>query len=421
MDLDCYFVSAERCRYPFLKGKNVVVAKSSDTKIFSHKKKSAHLLDDSGAFNSILEFENGYNPNILRAWRDEFVDANGNIHGIVIAKSYEAKSYGIQTGTYLRDALMMCKDLIVIPSDHLYYQQISTKLKRYLEKKIPLIEQYSIDEFFGDLNGWIKDEDTESFIKELQADILDKFDLPITIGASKSKWIAKLLTDRIKPYGTKALPQDEVKEYVADISIDEFAGIGRKISQKLKSYHIYDIKELIARSSILNQYGKTGKDLLKRVQGIDNEAVIPNQDRRAIGISRNFHPISSRDEVYRRAVILARYLSYTITKLGLNPTSYYFKIKYEYGVKNSLRQTHLRLFNEKFLVDLALKSIKELDIHYGYKVKYISINASNFTNSDKTYSLLHHSSDMKYAKLNNNLLSIRDKFGIDIIKYANEV
>ena len=94
----------------------------------------------------------------------------------------------------------MCPNLIIIPSDHLFYQELSQKLKRYLELKVPILEQYSIDEFFGDLNGWVKNSDTLEFIKDLRDDIKDKFDLPITIGASKSKWIAKLITDRIIPF-----------------------------------------------------------------------------------------------------------------------------------------------------------------------------------------------------------------------------
>ena len=68
LDLDCYFVSAERTRYPFLKGKNVVIAKGSDNKIFSNDKKEGMVLGDTGAFNSVLEFKNNYDEkNILQA------------------------------------------------------------------------------------------------------------------------------------------------------------------------------------------------------------------------------------------------------------------------------------------------------------------------------------------------------------------
>ena len=423
LDLDCYFVSAERTRYPFLKDKNVVVAKSSDKKIFSKDKKQGVILGDTGAFNSVLEFRNHYDANnILKAWRDGFLDENGEIHGIVIAKSYECKPYGIKTGTPLREAIYMCPNLIIIPSDHLFYQELSQKLKAYLEFKIPILEQYSIDEFFGDLNGWIKDSDTLDFIKDLRDDIKEKFDLPITIGASKSKWIAKLLTDCVKPFGVIALEQEKVFDYTKDISVDDFPGVGSAIGKKLSDYRIQTLAQLRERPNLLYAYGKTGRDLYERICGTDNDKVIPYNDRRGIGISRNFKAIIDRDEIYRRVIILARYLSYTITKLKLNPTTFYFKIRYEYGIKNSQSITENRLFNEKFLIDLSKSMIKKLDNRLNYKIHYIAISASNFASDHniKTFCLIDYKKDLKYKALNENLLKVRDKYGIDIVKYASE-
>ena len=70
LDIDCFFVSAERTRYPFLKGKNVVVVKVSDNKIFSNENKKAIVSNGDGAFNSILEFRNNYNINdITNEWK----------------------------------------------------------------------------------------------------------------------------------------------------------------------------------------------------------------------------------------------------------------------------------------------------------------------------------------------------------------
>lgn len=424
LDLDCYFVSAERTRYPFLKDKNVVVAKSSDKKIFSKDKKQGVILGDTGAFNSVLEFRNHYDANnILKAWRDEFLDENGEIHGIVIAKSYECKPYGIKTGTPLREAIYMCPNLIIIPSDHLFYQELSQKLKAYLEFKIPILEQYSIDEFFGDLNGWIKDSDTLDFIKDLRDEIKAKFDLPITIGASCSKWIAKLITDRVKPFGVYCLEENRVLDYTKDIDVNDFPGVGKAISKKLADYRIKTLGELRERPNLLYAYGKTGRDLYNRICGTDNDKVIPYNDRRGIGISRNFKAIIDRDEIYRRVIILARYLSYTITKLKLNPTTFYFKIRYEYGLKNSQSITENRLFNEKFLIDLSKSMIKKLDNRLNYKIHYIAISASNFANSYsnlKTFSVIDYKKDLKYKALNENLLKVRDKYGVDIIRYASE-
>ncbi|TLP36222.1 DNA polymerase Y family protein [Arcobacter arenosus] len=423
LDLDCYFVSAERTRYPFLKGKNVVVVKSSDNKIFSNKNKDGVLLNDSGAFNSVLEFRNNYDANnILGAWRKEFISDEGYIHGIVIAKSYEAKKYGIKTGTPLKEALVLCPNLLILPSDHLYYQTLSQKLKEYLEYHIPVLEQYSIDEFFGDLNGWIKDEDTLDFITKLRDDILRIFDLPITIGASKSKWIAKFLTDTVKPFGVTAVPQEKVFDTTDHIDVNDFPGIGRALSKRCDYFKIKTLGELRAKPRFFEPYGKTGRDLYKRICGIDNEKVIAYSDRRGIGISRNFVAILDRNEVFRRVMVLARYLSYTITKLKLNPTTFYFKIRYEYGGKASQSITYNRLFNERFLIDLAQEMIKKLDFHINHKIHFIAISASNFISraNQKTLSLVDLERDSKFKSLNEKLEKVRDKYGVDVVRYGRE-
>lgn len=424
LDLDCYFVSAERTRYPFLKGKNVVVAKTSDKQIFSKKKKDGVTVEGSGAFNGTLEFKTNYNSdNILKRYKDEFIDDNGDICGIVIAKSYECKPYGIKTGTFLKDAVSMCPDLIILPSDHLFYLELSQKLRAFLELKIPVLETYSIDEYFGDLDGWIKDEDTLEFITRLRDEIMQKFDLPITIGASKSKWIAKLLTDCVKPFGVIALPQEKVEEYTNDIDINNFPGIGRAVSKKLDHYNIKTLSQLKKRPDLLDSYGKTGRDLYARVCGTDNEKVIPHAGRKGIGISRNFKALSDREEIYKRVTILARYLSYAISKMGLNPTTFYFKIRYEYGLKNSQSITKNRLFSERFLIDLAQSMIRKLDNHPGYKIHYIAIAASNFASlhNHKTFCLLEYKKDLKFASLSEKLLNIREKYGVDVVQYASEL
>lgn len=422
LDLDCFFVSAERTRHKILKNKNVVVVKGSDKKIFSQTKKQGTFFGKTGAFNSSLEFPNFYGKDILNAWKDEFIDKDGTIHGIVIAKSYEAKSYEIKTGTPLNQALLICKDLHVIPSDHLFYQGLSQKLKTYLIAKIPILEQYSIDEFFGDLSGWVEEKDTFNFLKSLQKDIMQKFDLPITIGASQSKWIAKLATNKAKPFGVKVVPQNEVSSFTCNIPINEFPGIGKRLSKKLFDYKIRTLGELVNAPTLLKSNGKVGRDLYKRICGIDNEKIEPSSKRQGIGISRNFPAIYERDEIHRRIGILARYLSFTIIKLNLNPTSFYFKFRFVGGIKNSCSITKNRLFSEKFLIDLSYEMFEKLDIYKHLKIHYIGISTSNFANekNHKSFSLLDFEKDKKLSNLSLHVSKMREKYGIDIIKYANE-
>ena len=424
MDIDCYFVSAERTRYPFLHNQPVVVAKSSDKRIFSLNKKRGALLGDTGAFNSLLEFQNHYDTqNIQNIWREIFMDKDGSIHGIVIAKSYEAKAYGIKTGTPLKDALLMCPKLCVIPSDHLFYQELSFKLRQFLETKIPLLEQYSIDEFFGDVSGWVGSDSVLDFIIHLQGDIQKHFNLPISIAACSSKWIAKLATDRIKPYGAKVIYPHQINDFTDPIPIEDFPGIGKAITKRLKAHDIHTLKEAKKVPCLFTSYGKTGKELYQKILGIDNDPIKASKERKGIGISRNFSAICDRRELRRRVCVLSRYLSYTISKLGLLPTTFYMKLRFENGMKNSLSTTSTNYCNEAFLRKLFLGLFEILDCYPRYKIHYIGLNASNFStkHNPKCFSLLSHEFDNKMHRLTQSLMKIRDKHGVDIINSGSEM
>ena len=422
LDLDCYFVSAERTRTPFLKGKPVVVCKSGDTQIFSVKDTQSLMTESVGGFNGLIQHKKAFNGFDKNAWKSEFLDERGRVHGIVIAKSYEAKKYGIKTGTSLHDALAMCPKLLIVPSDHLFYQLLSTNLKAFLQTKIPILEQYSIDEFWGDLKGWVKEEQTHAFMASLQQEILERFDLPISIGASSSKWIAKLATDFRKPYGLTLVPKNEIGSFVASMPIESFPGIGRVLQKKFASYGIETLGEVLEHHKLVSGWGTIGKDLLARISGVDNEPVVTKRDRRSSGISLNFHLINNRDEVLRRAIILSRHLSYTIAKLGLYPTTYYFYIRYENGISSKSSQTLDRSFSESLYREWIVQMFAVLDTHPHYGILHLGLALSNFVTptQTKTFSLLHVEEDAKSKRLSEKLTKLRDKYGVDIIRSGAE-
>ena len=422
LDLDCFFVSAERTRIPQLKNKPVVVCKSGDSKIFSVEDTESLMTESVGGFNGLMQHKKEFRGFDKHEWKKEFLDDKGRVHGIVIAKSYEAKKHGIKTGTHLRDALFMCHNLLVIPSDHLFYQQLSTKLKAFLMTRIPILEQYSIDEFWGDLRGWVKDEDTYSFMASLQQEILEKFDLPMSIGASSSKWIAKLATDFNKPYGLTLVKKEEIPRFIHTMPIETFPGIGKALQKRFKNYAIETLGEVLKSKNLVLGWGTIGKQLIARLSGEDNEAVIHQRDRKSIGISRNFHVIHDRDEVMRRAIILSRHLSHTIAKLHLHPTTYYFKIRYENGIKSKVSHTIDRAFSESMYRELTIKTIQELDEYPYYGIHHLSLQVSNFVTptQTKTFSLLHQEEDEKAKRLNEKLTKLRDKYGVDIVRCGVE-
>lgn len=147
LDLDCFFASCERVRNPSLLEKCVAVGGRGDPFIFDKKPSSAKKLMtlNSGAFV----------PSLFHAEHDSsnyFRDGD-TIRGIITTASYEARRYGIKTAMSVHEALRLCPHLIVLPPNHLLYHTMSHELMEYLSTVVPVMEQYSIDEMFGDLRG----------------------------------------------------------------------------------------------------------------------------------------------------------------------------------------------------------------------------------------------------------------------------
>lgn len=417
LDLDCFFVSAHRTLDKSLEGIPVAVGGRSNLSIFDKEKSTRHLSNSSGAFvSSILS------SNDDKTFEEYFVDSDGRVRGIITTASYEARAYGVKTAMSVSEAKALCPNLKVLPPNYPLYHKLSNELKELLEYEIPLIEQFSIDEFFGDITGWVKDEEVEKFGEYLKNLIKEKLDLPISIGISKSKWIAKLTTEFAKPHGVKLLKEKDVYTFTKDLPISEFPGIGKGYQKRLEGYGILKLGDIKKHKELFYSWKKPGIQLYNRVCGIDDEPITQRGEKKSIGVARTFDPLLDRDELRRRIIILCRHISFLVYKAKVNPLTYSLKIKYQYRIKTKDYINTNRLFSEKHFKDEILGLLTKIDIHPKHAVVQVNLSASNFAkNTKNTLNIFDYEKDLKQLSLSNSMQSLREKFGLDIIKTANEI
>ncbi|WP_345969448.1 DNA polymerase IV [Sulfurimonas sp. HSL1-6] len=417
LDLDSFFVSAERTRNPDLVGKPVIVGGRGDPFIFDAKpakeKKLVQL--NQGAFV----------PTLFHAEHDAsnyFFDA-GRIRGIVTTASYEARACGVKTAMTIREALQLCPRAILVPPDHLLYHTLSHEMMEMLAKEIPLVEQYSIDELFGDVTGWVEERDMPDFIRYLQEKVTKELLLPVSIGASNAKWIAKLATSTVKPYGLRVVYDDEIADFTRDVPVGEFPGVGRAFGKKLARYGIATVGEAVASPHLFASWGRQGRDLYARMSGRDGEGINPRRSRKGIGMSRSMdRPIRERDEFYRRVRVMVRHWTHTIARLGVNPTTFYFSIGYEGRLRSKKQYTVYRFFNERFITAFALEKFRELDCYPNAAVTYIAMSATKFLHHDpKAVDMFTLEEDRKMQRLDGAVMKMRERYGMDIVRRAAEM
>ncbi|MBP9779401.1 DNA polymerase IV [Candidatus Gracilibacteria bacterium] len=210
---------------------------------------------------------------------------------ISIAASYEAKRYGIKTGTPLWEAKrILGKKLIIKPPDHAWYRQVSERLMKYLTDKLGKIEVFSIDELFAELThipGRYDD-----FAESLKEEIYHDIGIPVSIGISNTRIRAKMFGDLNKPFGSyvdfntadieelwKTLPVTEVP-YIAK-------GNSTRLGANIKTVYDFYAMEGMAVSNIL---GRNGSTLWLELHGVD--CWVPhdtNKKRKSIACTRSFN------------------------------------------------------------------------------------------------------------------------------------
>lgn len=165
----------------------------------------------------------------------------GNQGACVIAKSYEAKAAGVKTGTPIWDAVKLCPDGVFLKRDFRWYEVLSRQMLELLRTVSPTVEYYSIDEMFFDA-GELSSVFSLPLIdaaKALQQRILRDVGVPVSMGISLSKTLAKLISDTAKPFGCGVLIDTaEFPAYLQSRNVEDISGIGEKSRRKLEQLGI---------------------------------------------------------------------------------------------------------------------------------------------------------------------------------------
>ncbi len=178
----------------------------------------------------------------------------------------------------------------------------------------------------------------------------------------------------------------------------------------------------VKRHKILfESWKKPGIQLYRRVTETDHEGIRIKEERKSIGISRTFDAIYNTNEINRRMMVMARHIIYMVMAIEANPTSYYLKIGYEYGVKVKKTLTVDRIFYETLFKAMFAQMYEAISLTKKGAVK-LTLSVSNFSSLKlKTLSLIEFNDDSKEKQLHQNTHDLRTRFGLDIIKTANEL
>ncbi len=163
-----------------------------------------------------------------------------------IAASYEAKAFGIKTGTNVGEAKRLCPGLICVPARHDVYVDYHHRILAELDRHLYVTKVCSVDEVACELVG--PDRLTDSAIalaQRIKSGIAARVGgyLRSSIGLAPSQLLAKIASDMQKPDGLTILGADRLPGPLLGLKLTDLPGIGSKMQRRLNAAGVRSIAE----------------------------------------------------------------------------------------------------------------------------------------------------------------------------------
>jgi DNA polymerase V len=356
-----------------------------------------------------------------------------NNDGCVVARSKEAKQIGIAMCAPLFTIQHLVKtfNVVLFSSNFSLYNDISNRVMHVLRKFSEKMECYSIDEAFITLTV---DKNIANTAAQIRKTVLKEVGVPVSIGISWSKTLAKIASEAAKntPTGIFELLQERtIEQYLKKTDVTEIWGVGRKNGPKLHSYGIFSALDLRTydKQKLRKLFNIVLVKTALELNGTPSFSLeeIPKFPQ-SITKSRSFGEI-----VYEKSVLKEAISSYAVqaaeklyghsgTAAGIIVfvTTNRFKESY-YSNSKYIPLPH-RTYHPPTLIQKAFEGLEEIFIQgLGYKkagvilVDLQPIGSEQLTLLDENVAITE-----KNQQLMGAFQKIKQRFGIEAIQFASE-
>jgi DNA polymerase IV len=172
------------------------------------------------------------------------VDADSTV---CIAASYEAKAFGVTTGTALGEARKKCPDLNVVVARHELYVEYHEKIKEAVEQNCLHISKIvSIDEMECRLRGRdMQLSNALALARQVKQAIRSVGEtLRCSVGIAPNRFLAKVASNMQKPDGLVTLTVSQLPEVLFSMKPRDLPGIGHRMEQRLLNHGIVTMEQL---------------------------------------------------------------------------------------------------------------------------------------------------------------------------------
>ena len=349
-------------------------------------------------------------------------------HGIILAKNYEAKAYGIQVGHALWQAKQKCPGLIIVPPDYDKYLRFSKLFRKILLDYSDQVEPFGLDESWVDVTGSTALFGSgEAIANEIRERVKFELGVTVSVGVSFNKIFAKLGSDMKKPDATTVITEDNFHDVVWPLPAADLLGVGRSAQVKFLRYGVKTIGDIAKTepNRLQGWFGKWGLFLYAYANGMDTSTVKPVSHEigvKSVGNSTTCpRDLECEQDAHIVFLNLAESVAERMRDLGLMAKT----------VQISLRTNELHWFERQMalpkpsmiaseLTDIAMKLLNK---HYRWQkpLRSIGIRGTNLVPIDNIRQLTIFDDGAKrerMEKLEYTIDDIRRRFGHHAINRA---
>ncbi|NDL64911.1 DNA polymerase IV [Acerihabitans arboris] len=217
------------------------------------------------------------------------IGGSADRRGVISTANYPARVFGVHSAMSTAMALKLCPQLKLLPGRMAAYKEASEHIRHIFGQYTPLIEPLSLDEAYLDVSASPHHNGSATLMAQaIRQQIADELHLTASAGVAPVKFLAKIASDLNKPNGQYVITPEQVPAFLAQLPLSKIPGVGKVTAKKLAEMGLNTCLDVqrCNLAALLRQFGKFGRVIWERSQGIDERDVSSDRLRKSVGVER---------------------------------------------------------------------------------------------------------------------------------------
>ncbi|WP_297197293.1 DNA polymerase IV [uncultured Pluralibacter sp.] len=209
--------------------------------------------------------------------------------GVISTANYPARKFGVRSAMPTATALKLCPHLTLLPGRFEAYKEASSHIREIFSRYTSRIEPLSLDEAYLDVTDSEHCHGSATLIaREIRQTISDELHLTASAGIAPIKFAAKIASDLNKPNGQYVITPETLPDFIRTLPLAKIPGVGKVSAAKLESMGLRTCEDVQNSdlAMLLRRFGKFGRVLWERSNGIDDREINSERLRKSVGVER---------------------------------------------------------------------------------------------------------------------------------------